>query len=142
MYDRMTTDGYKVDFISIEDVSINKDQSKFLLDFKNYLKENNRYIIVNPYHPVGKKEDRIKFILEPKVSLSSLYFRRDMPDRSFTMKVEKQFTDFPNGKHDDVIDCIAQACFVLDGKRDVNPAQEPKKAYFNRLTGKMEIIGR
>jgi hypothetical protein len=63
-----------------------------------------------------------------------------MPDRSFTMKIEKQFSDFPNWKHDDVIDCIAQACEVLDGKRDVPPGQESnKRAFFNRLTGKMEI---
>jgi hypothetical protein len=92
----MTMDGYKVDFISIEEVAINKDQSKFLVDFKSYLKENNRYIIVNSYHPRGKKEDRVKFILEPKVSISAIHLRRDMPDRSFTMKIEKQFSDFPN----------------------------------------------
>ena len=55
-----------------------------------------------------KKEDRIKFILEPKVSLHAIYIRKDMADKSFTRKIEDQMYEFPNGKHDDVIDCLTQ----------------------------------
>jgi hypothetical protein len=55
-----------------------------------------------------KKEDRIKFILEPKVSLHSIHIRKDMADKSLTRKIEDQLYEFPNGKKDDVIDCFSQ----------------------------------
>lgn len=141
MYDRMESDGLKPSFVSVEDVAINREQSKFLHDFREYMKTNGRYVTVLPYSPKGKKEDRIKFVLEPKVSLRAIRLRSDMADRSFVSKLERQFSEFPNGKHDDAIDCLAQACEVLDGKREADPnVREQKKTYFNRMTGKMETV--
>jgi len=37
-----------------------------------------------------------------------------MADKSFTRKIEDQLYEFPNSKHDDVIDDLAQAVYVLD----------------------------
>jgi len=83
MYDRVEMDWYKIDAIYIEDVSLNKDQSKFIEDFKTFLKENDRYIIVNNHKPKGKKEDRIKFTLEPKTAVNAIHLRKDMSDPLF-----------------------------------------------------------
>jgi phage terminase large subunit-like protein len=116
MYDRVTMDGFKVDFISIESAPISRDQTKFIKDFKEFLKDKNRYIIVNEWKPEGKKEDRIKFVLEPKTSLNAIHFRKDLPDKSFFSKMETQLIDFPNCKHDDEIDCLAQAVSVIDSR--------------------------
>lgn len=116
MYDRVTMDWYKINTINIESVNLSRDQTKFILDFRTFLKGKGRYITVNEYKPqgIGKKEDRIKFVLEPKFSLNAIYIRKDMPDKNFTRKIEDQLYDFPNGKHDDVIDCLAQAIHSLD----------------------------
>lgn len=116
MYDRMKMDWYKINCIVVEDVAINKEQSKFIEDLRTFIKQNNRNIIVNTYQPKMKKEDRIKFILEPKVSLHAVYIRKDMADKSFTRKIEDQMYEFPNGKHDDVIDCLTQWVDYLDKK--------------------------
>jgi phage terminase large subunit-like protein len=141
MYDRVTADGYKMDFISIESVSISKDQTKFVTDFKSFLKERNRYLTVNEWKPEGKKEERIKFVLEPKASLNAISLRKDMADASFVRKFENQIVDFPHGKHDDVIDCAAQAVDVLDKKGQL-PDSASKKIpmYFNRQTGRLEPV--
>ena len=41
-----------------------------------------------------------------------------MADKSFTRKIEDQMYEFPNGKHDDVIDCLTQWVDYLDKKGD------------------------
>ena len=120
MHDRMQADGYKINCIVVEDVSINREQSKFIEDLRTFLKENNRNIIINTYKPKMKKEDRVKFILEPKVSLHSIHLRKDMADKSFTRKIEDQLYEFPNWKHDDVIDCLSQWVDYLANKGDLN----------------------
>ena len=120
MYDRLRTDWYKINCIVVEDVSLSRDQSKFIEDLRTFLKENNRDIIVNSYRPKMKKEERIKFILEPKVSLHAIHIRKDMSDKSFTRKIEDQLYAFPNGKHDDIIDCISKWIDYLSNKWDIN----------------------
>lgn len=129
MYDRLEMDWYKPWFVSIESVSLSKDQAKFIEDFKVFLKEKDRYMVIHTFEPkwMGKKEDRIKFILEPKTSLNAIYLRKDMPDKSFVRRLEEQLVDFPNGKHDDIIDCLAQAIYVLDTRWE--PKQEERKPF-------------
>ena len=124
MYDRIISDWFKIEYISIEKASLNKEQTKFIDDFKAFLLENNRNILINYYEPKIKKEDRIKFWLEPLIALNWLHLRKDLPDSSFVKKIERQLFEFPNGKHDDVIDDIEQARFVLDLKWQI---QKPKK---------------
>jgi hypothetical protein len=143
MYDRVTQDGYKVDYISVESVSLSNDQTKFIDDFKVFLKSKNRYITVNPWAPKGKKEERIKFILEPKTSLNALVLRKDMADSSFVAKLERQFYEFPHGRHDDAIDCLAQAVDVLETRGSAPAALgSVGRQFFNVRTGKMEVVGK
>jgi hypothetical protein len=144
MYDRLHLEWYKVEFISIESVTLNRDQTKFINDFKLFMKENWRYAIVNIFKPEQKKEDRIKFVLEPVISMNSLFIRKDMSDKWFIRKLEDQIYQFPNSRHDDVIDCLAQAVEVLLAKRTLwlrqpNLLQAPRE-FFNRMTGRYEKI--
>ena len=133
MYDKLKIDWYKISWIYIEDVKLNRDQSKFIEDFKSFLKENDRYIIVNWDKPKWKKEDRIKFILEPKTAVNAIFIRRDMPDKFFIQRLERQLVDFPNWKHDDIIDCLAWWINVLD-KRWENRTLNTKRTYTNKIT--------
>jgi len=142
MYDRVQIDWYKIDAIYIEDVSLNKDQSKFIEDFKAYLKENDRYIIVNPHKPKGKKEDRIKFTLEPKTAVNAIHFRKDMADPLFIKGIERQMVEFPNGKHDDRIDCLNWAVTVLDTKWEMQGFKQEPPKFVNRMTGQYMQNGR
>jgi phage terminase large subunit-like protein len=43
-----------------------------------------------------------------------------MADKSFTRKIEDQLYEFPNWKHDDVIDCLSQWVDYLSNKGDIN----------------------
>ena len=51
MYDRLVMDGFKPSYISIESVSLSRDQTKFIEDFKKFLREQDRYIIINAFEP-------------------------------------------------------------------------------------------
>jgi phage terminase large subunit-like protein len=42
-----------------------------------------------------------------------------MADKSFTRKIEDQLYEFPNWKHDDVIDCLSQWVDYLANKGDL-----------------------
>lgn len=137
MYDRLEIDWYKIDSIYIEDVKLNKDQSKFIEDFKKFLKENDRYIIVNWDKPKGRKEDRIKFILEPKTSTNAVFLRKDMADKSFIKRLERQLYEFPNAKHDDIIDCLAWWLNMLDTRWTHEINNKPKE-YHNKITWQLQ----
>ena len=118
MYDKLTSEWLKPRFISIENVTINKEQTKFIKDFKAYLMENWRTdIIINLYEPKVKKEDRIKFWLEPLVSLNWLHINTNMQDNTLQKRIENQFQDFPFSKKDDILDCIEQGRDMLDKKK-------------------------
>jgi phage terminase large subunit-like protein len=97
-----------VKFISVESVTINKDQTKFVDDLKKILVENGINCPLHIYEPKTKKEDRIKFNLEAPMSQKALKINRNIMDKTFVPKLESQFLDFPNGKHDDIIDDISQ----------------------------------
>ena len=136
MYDNLTLEWFKIDTIWIEKVNINKSQTKFIEDFKVFLKEKWRYITVSEYEPKWKKEDRIKFNLEPKVSLNAIYLKKDMADKSFVRRLEDQLYQFPNAKHDDIIDCLTQWVDILEWTKDKKINTTPKQ-YINKLTGQV-----
>lgn len=140
MYDRVTLDWFKVEEFVIEDVKLNRDQTKFINDFKTFLREKDRYIPVRWYIPKMKKEDRIKFTLEPKISLNSVYIRKDHPDKSFIKRLESQIVDFPNGKHDDIIDCLTMATEDLDVRRGSATLNTQPKVFHNKITWKIEVV--
>lgn len=139
MYDNAIMDWFRVTSIDIEHVALSRDQRAFIDGFKEFLKEADRYITVNMVTPVGKKEERIKLYLEPKLSLHAIHLPRDMKDKALINKIEDQLRDFPNSKKDDAIDCLASGVNRLDHKWEAT--EKPKDRYFhNRKTWKMEVI--
>jgi hypothetical protein len=141
MWDHLEQDGFKPRSISVESVPLSRDQNKFIIDFKEFLKSRGRYVTVNEWKPVGKKEDRIRLVLEPRMSLHGLHIRSDMPDNQFLRKFEKQLRDFPNGNHDDVIDVVAQGVEVSHSSGQLPPGSaKPPATFYNRQTGKLEPI--
>lgn len=111
--DKRIIKGYQIDFISIEKATINKDQNKFIDDFKQEMNNRNKYYSVYEYEPKTKKEDRIKFNLEKMFDNGKIYFMKGN-DINESKRMEEQLTLFPNTKHDDIIDCLSQSVEVFD----------------------------
>lgn len=125
MYNNMRADWYEPKFISVEDVSINKSQTQFIKDLKDELIRHQIMIPVYLYQPKQKKEDRIKFNLEWVMSQQGIKFNRNISDGTFVPKIEKQFLEYPNGDHDDIIDTISQAIEVFRKKTEVKLQEIP-----------------
>lgn len=108
MYNNMTAMWFKVEFISIEDVKINKNQTHFIEDLKRELVRCKISIPVYSYYPKLKKEQRIKDDLEWPMSQKAIKFNRNIPQPNFISKLERQLLEFPNWDHDDHPDCLSQ----------------------------------
>lgn len=111
LVEKWKTAGWKLDFISVEDVSISKSQQEFIKGLELKMKDEGKFYTIVPFRPVGmgKKEDRIKFALEPMFNRHALHFRND--DRAKNPawnKMEEQVLQFPACKKFDVIDVLAQ----------------------------------
>lgn len=76
-------------------------------------------------------------MLEPRVSINAVHLRSDAPDKRFVEKLERQMSEFPNGKHDDVLDVVAMSVHRLDTKGEYEAPKE--RAFVNRMTGKVEV---
>ncbi len=96
MYNSMEANGFKPSFISVESVSINRQQTKFVDDLRAKLLEFKINVPLILYTPKVKKEDRIKFNLEARMSQKGIKFNRNISDPSFLPKLERQFLEFPN----------------------------------------------
>jgi predicted phage terminase large subunit-like protein len=113
MINNLIMDGYKVDFVSVENVTINKQQTDFVQKLREKLTEHQINIPIQLYEPKIKKQDRIKFNLEAIMSQKGIKFNRNMPKLN---KIERQFLEFPQGNHDDIIDTVSQAVEVFRKK--------------------------
>jgi phage terminase large subunit-like protein len=60
------------------------------------------------WHPKGKKDDRIKFSLEPLFSVHKIYFLDDQIPYDQMMKLTEQLQQFPESTLKDVIDVVSQ----------------------------------
>jgi hypothetical protein len=109
--------GFNLEFISIEKVDLSKQQDEFLKGFDTYMRENGKFYTVLNFLPQGKgkKEDRIKFSIEPMFNRGAVYFRCD-DTNDVWMKLEEQLLKFPVGRHDDLIDCISQGVIMWEGR--------------------------
>ncbi len=116
MVQKWQSRGFKVGFVSAEDVSLNKDQQKFVEKLEAKIKERRIYADLERFKPVGKKEDRIKFELEPLFSSGKIYFRSEHEDTMIFTKLEKQLLDFPAGDKVDIPDTLAQAVHTFWNK--------------------------
>lgn len=129
--------------ISIEYVTLNKDQTDFFdLVEEEMSKRWERYKLMKRY-PKWAKLDRIKFSLEPIFSVHKLFFLDDQIPYEQMTKLVEQLQQFPNSNKKDVIDVVSQWVIVF---RDWGIAQEPNKAppkpkeKFNPITGKKQQI--
>lgn len=132
---------YPINFISCETVTINKDQSQFLITLKQEMNIRNKYYSIYEFKPQGKKEDRIKFQLEPLISNAKCFFIKWQGDYSAFRKLEEQLTLFPNAKHDDIIDCIAQSKQVFTERgKTAGKKEHRQRQYFDTITGKLVTV--
>lgn len=128
--------------ISIEYVTINKDQMDFFKTIEQEMQIRNQRYKLHKFKPVWKKEDRIKYSLEPKIAAHKVYFLDDQIPYDQMQKILEQLQQFPHSTKKDVIDMISQAAIVLSNSwttREKN--KEPvKRTYVNRITGKEQIV--
>lgn len=130
---------YDVDFVSIENVSINKDQMQFKETFKQEMSRRNQYYVLYEFSPKGKKEDRIKFQLEPLIANQKCFFVKWHWDFWAFKKLEEQLTLFPSSKKDDVMDTLAQARQVFLERWKPKKTETIPRQYYNSITGKFEF---
>ena len=144
MVRRVQWEWFNVEFISVELVTINKDQTEFVENLKRELTKWDINIPVKIYTPKVKKETRIKDGLEPLMSQKWFKIRRDLVTPWFNTKMETQFLQFPNADHDDIIDTVNQWVEVLreytkkEEKREEKPAKP--RYYYNPVTWKKTLI--
>lgn len=125
--------GMNIDFISIETVNLSSNQTEFLKWFKEEMRVRNKFYNVYEYNPTGygKKEDRIKFHLEPRFSTWTIFFRKDDPSIYQWKKLEEQLLLFPHWNHDDIIDALSQCVSVFQSKwanyKEQNRNQKPEQ---------------
>lgn len=111
-------------FVSIERSNRNKNQIKFKKDWLEEMEKMNEFYTTYDYVPVWEKGYRIVNELEPLWELSKLFFNSNMPQDT-QKKMFEQFNKFPNLKHDDIIDMIAQGTYQL--RIGIKPSSEKKK---------------
>lgn len=106
-----------IEFISLEEATISKDQQDFLGGFDRYLRDQGKFYTLLTFKPrgKGKKEDRIKFSLEPMLNRKAIYFRSDVTDDDW-IKLEEQLLKFPANPHDDIMDALSQAVIMWEDR--------------------------
>ena len=109
--------GYQVGVVSVEDVSLNKDQQIFVQSVDDLMREQGLIIPLNRFKPKIKKDDRIRYMIEPYISRNSVFFRVDDEGNNAWRKLEEQLLKFPGAAHDDIIDTLAQAIEVFGNKK-------------------------
>lgn len=110
--------GWNVTFISVEDVSINRNQTIFVNSVQETMDMARLTIPLIRYKPKVKKEDRIRFKVEPAIASHKYYFRCDDAGNDAWVKGEEQFLRFPTADHDDIPDCIAQGIEAFENRSD------------------------
>ena len=110
-----------VRFISVEEMYLSKKQTLFVNQVDEEMKKARLFMPLRRYVPKVKKEDRIRFHLEPVVSRGAWHFRVDDQGNRAWAKGEEQLLKFPTGVHDDIPDWMNQAVEMFE-KEDA-PAQ-------------------
>lgn len=103
-----------LEFISVEEASISREQQDFVNGLHTKMREDGRFYTVLPFNPRGngKKEDRIRFSLEPMFNRKAVYFRADDTGNKTWYKLEEQLLKFPANRHDDIMDALSQSVMV------------------------------
>lgn len=66
-----------------------------------------------------------------------------MPDKGFINRMESQFLEYPNGDHDDIIDCISQGVEMFKKTKLGMEEEKPKepRTYIDPRTGQRKVVG-
>ena len=132
MYNNLQAQWFTPEFISVEDVKINKQQTQFINDLRAELLKYQITIPLYLYQPRTNKNARIKDNLEPIMSMKWLKFSRNL-DKNFLFKLEQQLLEHPNWDHDDIVDCLAQWVETFRKKTEKAPTtQQPQVSLLTR----------
>jgi phage terminase large subunit-like protein len=117
---------WTLEFISIEEATISREQQDFLNGFEKYLRDNGKFYTVLLFKPrgKGKKEDRIKFSLEPVFNRHAIYFRGDQKTEKQWIKLEEQLLKFPFSIKDDILDATSQGIFMWGDRSSIGESEE------------------
>jgi len=116
MANKYKSAGWNVTFISVEDVSINRNQTIFVNSVQDTMNQVRLTVPLIRFKPRVKKEDRIRFKVEPVIASHKYYFRCDDAGNDAWTKGEEQFLRFPTADHDDIPDCIAQGIEAFENR--------------------------
>lgn len=105
-------------YISCEEVSISQDQQLFIKGLDSKMRELGKFYTLLPFKPQGKgkKEDRIRYSLEPVFNRHALFFRSDDQGNKAWRKLEEQLLKFPASPKDDLADVVSQGVIVWGEK--------------------------
>lgn len=127
--------GWNVVFISVEDVSINRTQQLFVNNVDEEMRKQKCFVSLIRYHPKNKKEDRIRYRLEPYFARGAYYFRIDDAGNDAWRIGEEEYLRFPTGAHDDHPDCatIGVITFEEFAKTRTDDIVEQQEELINQL---------
>jgi len=128
--------GWTMDYLSVEDVSLSPTQREFVRGLEAEMRRQRKFYVVHHFKPVGqgKKEDRIKFNLEPMFNRHALHFRSDDDGNKAWAKMEEQLLKFPAARHDDLSDVLAQGVYMWQNKGGgLQGAVEASNDYLKRI---------
>lgn len=130
-------------WINIEYVQLNKDQVQFVQTVEDEMQKRNQRYTVHKWIPTGKKDDRIKFSIDPILTNHKLFFLEDQIPHDQMIKIVEQLQQFPTSDKKDVIDMISQAMIVFRNQKIQNRHQESNKepkTYVNKITWQEDRI--
>jgi len=128
--------GWFMEYLSVEDVSISPTQREFVRGLENELRRQRLFYTIFHFKPVGqgKKEDRIKFALEPMFNRHAIHFRNDEQENTTWKKLQEQLLKFPASRHDDLSDVLGQGCFMWNERGGgLEGAAEASKMYLQKV---------
>jgi len=134
MYNNMVANWFIVDFISVEEADINKDQTEFIRLLKAELLKFQINVPVYLYSSKKKKEQRIQDNLEPVMSQKGIKFNRNISQPDFISRMESQLLQFPNGDHDDHPDCLSQMIEVFRKRWAVEIKKPEQPTQYSSIT--------
>lgn len=134
---------WTIDFISVEEATLSKDQQDYLMGFDRYMRDQGKFYTLILFKPRGKgrKEDRIRISLEPMFNRHAIYFRGDMKQDKHWIKLEEQLLKFPNSSKDDILDAVSQGVIMWEsrGQQDMKGVVRIAQERLTRLRNKRHL---
>lgn len=152
MADYAISSWFNISYVSMEQVSLNRDQTEFKKNFIAAMRKNNKIFTLIEYLPKEEKKSRIINILEWRFQIQSIYIlnKWDSDWNDMFKVLEDELVAFPYMKHDDLPDTLAQAivqlqkrAWVVDStysseSSNYNAFREEKQYFVNPLTWELE----